>query len=88
MHSTDGDWEENRKFVLSALDALEERMQRDFDRHMQNDERLADELNTTLRTMAAEIASLKVQAGVWGLAAGAIPALLTIAYLLIQSHYK
>lgn len=70
-----GSWEENRKFVLAALDA-----------HMLNDERTASELNVTLRELRDEIhtlsevqmsiredlAGLKVKAGILGGMAGVV----------------
>lgn len=81
-----GNWDENRKYVLSSIEALEDRMERDFANRMENDQRLATELNATLRAMTAEIASLKTKAGVWGLIAGGIPAALTILYLIIDKR--
>jgi len=41
------------------------------------------EIHKELQTIQVEIAQLKVKAGIWGLAAGAIPAGITILLQLI-----
>lgn len=81
-----GDWKEYRELVLHEMDRLDKRITADFRAHMANDERLAIELNETLRSLRLElsslresqtsiredIAGLKVRAGLIGGVAGAV----------------
>lgn len=76
----DSGWEEYKRLVMSSLLRLE-RMQ---ERHDQSDERRFDEIGETLAAIRQDIAGLKVKAGIWGFAAGSIPASVAILYLLVE----
>lgn len=80
MSPHDNGWEEYKRLVMSSLLRLE-RMQ---EKHDQDDETRFRDINETLLAIRQDISSLKTKSGVWGFAAGAIPALITILYLAVE----
>jgi hypothetical protein len=83
---TGDDWGQYRELVLSEFRRIDERITRDLAIHVQNDERLQEDLNQTLKEIRDElrlvqekqseiredIATLKVKSGLIGGMAGAI----------------
>ena len=84
-------WTEYREFVLRELQRMEARMSTDFHAHRENDERLSEEINaslreinTSVRSLERDMVGLKQRAGVWGLVAGAIPAAIALVILYLE----
>ena len=68
-HDTNG-WSEYEKLVMATLERYQTWL---------------GEINKKLEEMNAEIAKLKIKAGVWGALAGMIPVVITILiYLLMK----
>lgn len=68
MPPDDNGWDEYRKFVLSKLD---------------DHDGLLRDIHKLQRGALIQLASLKVRASLWGLAAGSVPVFLTIAVWLL-----
>lgn len=60
---TPNGWEQYQKLVLKELESHSQTLK---------------EVNKELNTIRVEIAGLKVKAGIWGMAAGFIPAIIAV----------
>lgn len=79
-----GDWVENKKFVLSALEDLADRLS-DLDRKLDN--RFKD-IDTKLSPIALELNGLKVKAGVIGFLTSLVAPIITLLFLLFKQLFS
>lgn len=70
-------WSQYQKLVLAKLESLEDEVK-------ETREQIASLSNTEVRNLQIEVAMLKVKSGLWGAAAGFVPAALFVAYELIS----
>ncbi len=66
---TSNGWIEYRRLVLSELERLNEGQ---------------EETRDEVRAIRTDIATLKVKSGLWGAAAGVIPAAIAIVWMLVR----
>jgi len=83
MPKDDG-WVEHRIFVTKTLERLEQissdHEQRDETRHLELLDRIAG--------IQSDLASLNVKASIWGLLGGAIPAIIVLVIMYLETHTK
>jgi hypothetical protein len=79
-----GDWVENKKFVLNALEDLAERFS---NLDVKLDTRFRD-LEAKLQPIALDINGLKVKAGVVGFLAGLIAPFITLMFMFFKQLFS
>ena len=83
INNNDEGWSKWAKFVLRELERLNTQHETLNEKYAETTERLTAkiyELNATIDMLKTEF---HLKAGVWGAAAGVIPALLTLVYFLL-----
>ena len=75
----DNGWEEWRQYVLRAL--------KDNKSGLENNEAAMQRIEEQLTQLRIDVAKLKLRAGIWGLAAGAIPIAVTLGIAFLTGFF-